>query len=312
MISSPSTQFPVPPHNFSSSPTITRASQRFLVLPHVFSTVATISRSIFVISRPFSLFLSQFLGIQVLIPDSVPSHLSRSLSAYSQCLLVLLDQEYYFADWKVAVYLALLRNWPHGGALNHSQTHCLDCCVAMLINQALSEFWVLPLPQKCRLIIRFGNECLEVLARINPGNGHAKWLSICINWQKMLLAKMWNWLDNSIHQLIDDADLAWILTVPFINVIFKPSALETSRDPSASRQDDLPIYIAPEFPIFNHLFDFETFLNKITNFATETAILASCHISITALLWWTGRKMMVAELSGIDHSSLAAITSRQV
>ena len=95
-------------------------------------SIATISRSIFVVSRPFSQFLSQFLGIQV-IPDSVPSHLSRSIQAYSQRLLVLLDQEYYFTDWKVAVYLVLLRNWLYRGAPNHSHTHCLDCCVATLI-----------------------------------------------------------------------------------------------------------------------------------------------------------------------------------
>ncbi len=101
---------------------------------------------------------------------------------------------------------------------------------------------------------------------------------------------MWNWLNNSVHHLVDDADLAWILMVPFLDAIFKPSALESSTDPSANRQDNFPIYIVPAFPFFNYLFDFETSSNKMSDFATETAILASCHISIAALLWWTEQK----------------------
>ncbi len=77
MSSSPLLRFPVPPHVLQSIPTISSALLRFL--------------------EPFSWSLSWFLGIHV-IPDSFPSRLLRSFLAYSQRLLVLLDQEYYFAD----------------------------------------------------------------------------------------------------------------------------------------------------------------------------------------------------------------------
>ncbi len=76
--------------------------------------------------------------------------------------------------------------------------------------------------------------------------------------------------------------------VPFLDVILKPSALDIPRDPGASRKDDLPIYIAPAFPFFNHLLDFDTFSNEMPDFSAEAAILASCCICVATLLWRTG------------------------
>ncbi len=111
--------------------------------------------------------------------------------------------------------------------------------------------------------------------------------------------------------MINDAGLAWILTVPFLDAILKPSALDIPRDPGAGRKDDLPIYIAPAFPFFNHLLDFETFSNEMPDFSAEAAIFGRLPYLRSYSAVEDRTETIIAELSEIGCSSLTVITSPQ-